>query len=598
MANLLQLLGLAAGPAAAFGASAQQTRPIQSIDPNTGLPVPGPIINNQINPNNSMGMRAVGNIDVTKRPIVHNSDGSISTIRSMSFGTDRGETLVPTVSDDGRILSDEDAIALYRQTGRNLGTFDTPEHATAYAQNLHNQQAAQYLPQNQSNVLQAIGGSPDAPQPAPVPQAPQQSAAPAEAPRQRRSLLDTVGRISDVLARVGGAEALYQPTLDAREDRSNMLEDRTRQIDLDALRSQIVKQQIAAGSDEATARGNAMLGAAARGLQAIQRRGGDINAAWPLLARQAGIPEDRAQALGQIFAQNPQAVEAIAAMTGQEREFGVQPFYAQGPDGQLRAYQLGRDGSIQPIQLGEGETPIDPLKFVDTGGTQVGVGTRSGQVRRILPNSVDPNTRANIGSRERIAAAGNASRERIAATRGAKGGDAGVSEAQQRIVSRLGSIRGAVDRLDRLGALVTPGETASNIGRRIRSSGPGQLVESFIGTDVSEQRQLIEQEANAIVAEMKVALELTGTMMDRPQEYQRYVNIINNPNTTKANMIKALDALERQFNSDMSRRNAPAGGGTRPRVVPRAAPRSAAPSRGGGGNAAAIAEARRRGLIP
>jgi hypothetical protein len=29
----------------------------------------------------------------------------------------------------------------------------------------------------------------------------------------------------------------------------------------------------------------------------------------------------------------------------------MQPFYAQGPDGQLRAYQLGRDGSIQPQDL-------------------------------------------------------------------------------------------------------------------------------------------------------------------------------------------------------------------------------------------------------
>jgi hypothetical protein len=62
----------------------------------------------------------------------------------MSIGTDAGEVLIPTVSDDGRLLSDDEAIALYRKTGRHLGIFDTPKHATAYAEQLHNDQAQQY----------------------------------------------------------------------------------------------------------------------------------------------------------------------------------------------------------------------------------------------------------------------------------------------------------------------------------------------------------------------------------------------------------------------------------------------------------------------
>lgn len=93
-------------------------------------------------PEPTEGKLAPGNISLLDRPEVPNPEtGGTSTVWSMSFGTDKGEVLVPRVSDDGRILSEREAIAQYDATGKSFGVFDTPENATAYAKWLHAQQA-------------------------------------------------------------------------------------------------------------------------------------------------------------------------------------------------------------------------------------------------------------------------------------------------------------------------------------------------------------------------------------------------------------------------------------------------------------------------
>lgn len=103
------------------------------------------------------GMITPGNIDLNNRPVIQNPDGSHSSEYSTSFGDENGhEVLVPTIvngkflTPSGNKLPDwmtgtprEGAMLRaaedhYRQTGENMGIFDNPANADAYAEAVHN----------------------------------------------------------------------------------------------------------------------------------------------------------------------------------------------------------------------------------------------------------------------------------------------------------------------------------------------------------------------------------------------------------------------------------------------------------------------------
>jgi hypothetical protein len=102
-----------------------------------------------------IGLVVPGNIDLEARPVVRRSGGVTATVASKSFGyldQDKSsptfgktlEVLLPTISDDGKDLTDIEAKGLYERTGRHLGKFLTSRQATGYAKKLSKDQAEFY----------------------------------------------------------------------------------------------------------------------------------------------------------------------------------------------------------------------------------------------------------------------------------------------------------------------------------------------------------------------------------------------------------------------------------------------------------------------
>lgn len=108
------------------------------------------------------GMISPGNINPNNRPVVQNEDGTISTVRTISANLDGPEVLMPTVSPDGRIWTDDQAIDNYIRTGQNFGQFTTPDAATQFAQRLHTTQEGQYAsPSNNTPLPRPRPSAPD-----------------------------------------------------------------------------------------------------------------------------------------------------------------------------------------------------------------------------------------------------------------------------------------------------------------------------------------------------------------------------------------------------------------------------------------------------
>jgi hypothetical protein len=114
--------------------------------------------NNYLANGEPQGMIERGNIDLSNRPKVKNSDGSVSTVRSISVEMDGKVFLLPTVRKGlNRVMNDDEAINWFKRTGQHLGVFDSEAAAQKYADELHISQSDSTLaPYEPSGVTEKI----------------------------------------------------------------------------------------------------------------------------------------------------------------------------------------------------------------------------------------------------------------------------------------------------------------------------------------------------------------------------------------------------------------------------------------------------------
>jgi hypothetical protein len=421
------------------------------------------------------------------------------------------------------------------------------------------------LPAPATNVLQSV--APPAPpvgapvvQYTPPPQAPapQPPATPAAAPepphKKRQSVIDIIGRIADTIATVGGAQPLYQPTLEHREDRLN-------QVDMDALKKTLAQQQVTHGALQEGIDDRKRIGTALGALAGRE----DAATLWPSIAEQANIDPQRAAAIGHILENNPGAAGIFAKSLGADIDnLGKNVYFGTDPQGKTVAYQVGPDGQPHILDFGGKLAPSDPIKVVNTGGVTAIVG-QGGQTKRILPNTEAPGKAADRTSRENIARGNNQTAITIAGmparSKGAAGAGGDNSAFIQTAQGNLDELRSIYEAMHKAGTLVSPTQsTAENIAARTRASGVGQTLEGFTGSQAQTQRDRIASIRPQLMQSLAKATGMTGKQLDSNADVKLFMQTVTDPSKSFEANMKAIDGLERFLKANVKKAPAaPAG---------------------------------------
>jgi len=388
----------------------------------------------------------------------------------------------------------------------------------------------------------------------------------AEAPRKRLSLIDTIGRVSDVIANVGGAPAQFQPYLDAREDRALGMEDRDRQIDLDALRKKVTEQQLQTGQMGIEGDERARLGEALGAISANP----DAAAIWPQIAEQAGISAERAAQVGEIISKNPKAAGMIADSLGwAPAKPGSQAKEVQIYETMLRDDPKGAQLYLQSLRDPKGMTPYQQAQLalaMDKFGFE-------------KYKFENPQPTAAMRSAE---------------AKGAAGG--GGSTAMQGAMDNLDELSTVYDDLNEIGGLVSSkNSTVDNIITRGRASGVGQLIEGAVGTEAQTLRDRIASIRPALMQSIAKATGMTGKQLDSNADVKLFMQTVTDPTASYEANKRAIEGLKRFIRNSAPKPAAQPARAAKPRYQP--SPNRKPVPAPSNANPALLAEARRRGLV-
>lgn len=404
------------------------------------------------------------------------------------------------------------------------------------------------------------------PPPPPQPAAPAAPAAPAHA---RRSILDTIGRISDVLAKVGGADALYQSTLDANTARENGVGDHARAVDLEKQKLALGTQSLESGATSLENHNNTRVGAAFRGLAAITASGGDPTKAWPILAAQLHVPPEQAKEIADHLATDPKGtIEAMnnalnpAATASKPKEVQVyEMLQTKDPTGKLAQQYL--------------EGVADPKAITDYQERQLAMRDRE------------------IGIRDRTAADAGSDRDAALEERryefdhkpaaAGKGKAAAGGEGDMRgPLILLDNIAGGFESLHHMNALAGEGGVVGGAMGAFGRTAVGQALGEQAGNAAAQQRLAIAKNVSALQQAMLKSLPASATRTKFEQEmlarglpdpskmgYKTAHTVIAQ---LRESFTRAMEEVHASAGGTSASAPARSSGGMPPRIGARAAP--------------------------
>lgn len=362
------------------------------------------------------------------------------------------------------------------------------------------------MPQNDPNMANAMQGANAAP---PVQQQDQAPTHP------RVSWLDTIGRISDVLAKVGGAQALYQPTIDAYQDRA------AHQIQV-GVDQQYNQQKLTQGNQEIATNNNALVGQAATRLKAIIAAGGNIDTAGPILFKQAGLSDEQSAQLLQQAKTNPGLLDVLATAADKDAtKYGMTGSPVM-KDGVLKFAQFGSDGTVKYSDPPEGFS-LPPQTASVNSGQQIDLYDKHNPTKIIRTVNVEggpskgqsavTDTNGNVVGYKDLPGA------RLPAVKSAAGAKSDPIGSSQQALRYLSDIGSGFDALHAHNAL--PGDATSVAGGMFGAIGRsdiGQAIAGQFGEFSAQKRIEINKNIKALQQVAIAGLPASATRSKFEQE--------------------------------------------------------------------------------